>query len=59
MQGNGQIVLVQTPKGLKRKLGLPACIDKDQGRAGGLYGLIDLGHGVLSGVSGPWYALAR
>ncbi|MNE47145.1 hypothetical protein D3C80_1415280 [compost metagenome] len=53
VQGDGQIVVVQPPQFLKGELGLPAGVDEDQGGARRLDGLIDLGHGVLSGVTGP------
>jgi hypothetical protein len=52
-QGDGQVVVVQPPKLLKGELGLEAGVDEDQGDAGALDDLIDLGHGVVGGMAGP------
>ena len=59
VQGDGQIVVVEPPEFLKRKLRLPAGVDKDQGGLGPADHVIDLGHGVLGGVARPGHARAR
>ena len=53
VQGDGQVVVVETPQFLEGELGLETGVDEYQGGPGSLDGVVDLLHRVFGGVAGP------
>ena len=59
VQGDGEVVVIEVPQSLEGDLRLEAGVDEDEGDAGPLDDVIDLGHGVAGGEAGPGHAVLR
>ena len=59
VQGDGEVVVIEVPQSLEGDLRLEAGVDEDEGDAGPLDDVIDLGHGVAGGEAGPGHPILR